>query len=601
MEIHEIRVLLQDNLREVCSHLIPNGREIRGEYEVGSVAGEEGKSLKLCTRRSSKEFARWKDFATGEGGDLIDLWCANRGLSLRDALVEIREHFGIEAPDLKTAGTTAYAEPTKPACGTPKAAAKDYLNGRGISDDTIAKFKVGETAAGEIVFPFLQDEKLVACKIREAVDGAKPKPTEANLKPILFGWQAVPDDAREIVITEGEIDALSFAEQSIPALSVPFGGGSGGKQNWINHEYHNLDRFEKIYLALDMDDPGNEASAEITKRLGIHRCYRVLLPHKDANECIQKGVSLSDYLDSAKLDEPEELRAAGSFIDEVVDWFYPADGEEPGYSLPWRSIGDKVKFRPGELSIWQGLTNHGKSQILSHSLVDMVAQGARVCIASLEMNPKVYLSRMVKQAGATGRPTEEYIHTIFELFAEQVWCFNVVGKSKIDRMIEVFDYARRRFGVDVFVIDNLMRMGVNSDDYVGQGDCVFRMTDFATENDVHVHLVAHTRKNKEGRIQAEDIKGASEIGSNAFNILGVYRDKKLEEQIEEAEREMDETTLQDLRGKPGVWFSVNKQRNGDWDGSIGLQYDTDCYQYRGSEDPRHFTYVEAKLPATPEF
>jgi len=443
MEIHEIRLLLEDNLREVCSHLLPNGKEIRGEYEVASIAGGEGHSLKVCTRRSSRYYGTWTDFATDDGGDLIDLWCDVRGLSLKDALDEIREHFGIEAPDLKSMSPTVFAEPTKPSCGPPKGRAKQYLNGRGISDDTISAYKIGETAAGEIVLPFLQDEKLVSCKIREAVDGAKPKPTEPNLKPILFGWQSVPPTAREIVITEGEIDALSFAEQSIPALSVPFGGGSGGKQKWINYEYHNLDRFEKIYLALDMDDPGNEAASEITKRLGAHRCYRVLLPHKDANECINKGVSLADYLESAKLDEPEELRAAGSFIDEVVDWFYPTNGEEPGYALPWHNIGNKVKFRPGELSIWQGLTNHGKSQILSHSLVDMIHQGARVCIASLEMNPKVYLSRMVKQAGATGRPTEEYIHTIFEMFSDQVWCFNVVGKSKIDRMIEVFDYARR--------------------------------------------------------------------------------------------------------------------------------------------------------------
>ena len=36
------------------------------------------------------------------------------------------------------------------------------------------------------------------------------KPTEAGCRPILFGWQAVPDDAREITICEGEIDGTAI-------------------------------------------------------------------------------------------------------------------------------------------------------------------------------------------------------------------------------------------------------------------------------------------------------------------------------------------------------------------------------------------------------
>ena len=43
-------------------------------------------------------------------------------------------------------------------------------------------------------------------KTRAAEDGASPKPTAAGCEKILFGWQAIDANARQVVITEGEID-----------------------------------------------------------------------------------------------------------------------------------------------------------------------------------------------------------------------------------------------------------------------------------------------------------------------------------------------------------------------------------------------------------
>ena len=57
--------------------------------------------------------------------------------------------------------------------------------------------------------------------MRKVGPGERPIPTAADCEPVLFGWQAIPDDAREVVITEGEIDALSMAAYGFPALSVP--------------------------------------------------------------------------------------------------------------------------------------------------------------------------------------------------------------------------------------------------------------------------------------------------------------------------------------------------------------------------------------------
>ena len=68
--------------------------------------------------------------------------------------------------------------------------------------------------------------------------------------------------------------------------SPPYGGGGGNKQQWIENEYENLLQFERIYLVYDNDEQGDEGAAEVARRLDRHRCLRVRLPKKDANECL---------------------------------------------------------------------------------------------------------------------------------------------------------------------------------------------------------------------------------------------------------------------------------------------------------------------------
>lgn len=125
---------------------------------------------------------------------------------------------------------------------------------------------------------------------------------EANCEPCLFGWQAMPNNARVLILCEGEIDCMSYHQYGLPALSVPFGGGKGAKQQWIEFEYHNLDRFTEIWLSLDNDEVGQIAAKEIASRLGEHRCRMLKLPKKDINECLQAGMTedeLFRYIETA--------------------------------------------------------------------------------------------------------------------------------------------------------------------------------------------------------------------------------------------------------------------------------------------------------------
>jgi twinkle protein len=601
-DITEIKRALESRALEAAEHLLPRGILDGRDWCAGSIAGEPGQSLKVCVKGA--KVGLWSDFASnGESGDLIDLWQAVKHLTLIETLDDTRKWLGLDPPNFEKRAKS-YRRPEKPKCTAPKSAVLEYLTvQRKLSAEAIRAYRIGEDGR-TIVFPsLLLDGELAFVKhlaIDRTPEGKKSTRVEPGCEPVLFGWQVIDPEAREVTITEGEIDALTAFDYGWPALSVPFGGGRGAKQAWIESEFERLARFEVIYLALDMDAEGEAAADEIANRLGRHRCRRVILPRKDLNDCLKAGISAAQFrqcFEAARSLDPPELERAGAYADAVVNLFWPANGYEPGYRLPWRKAGDRLVFRPGEVTLWTGATGMGKSQILSNALVAMGEQSARVCVASLEMAPGQSLRRMVKQAGNVDRPTEAFIREVMGWLDGWLWVFGLVGKTAVSRIIEVFEYARCRYGCDVFGIDSLMRLGMSSEDYEGQEKAVFELVSWAVTTGVHVHLVAHARKSDRAAAHAvpdvEDVKGTSEIAANAANILGIWRNKKLEDEIrlasEDAERG-DETArlkLDELIAKPPVLVNVAKQRNGDWEGKFGLWFNPQTYQYRGAHDDRH--------------
>lgn len=603
-DIVELKRMLAARAQTVAEHLLPAGKREGHEWRAGSVGGDAGKSLSV--HLDGTKAGVWADFSADGSGDLIDLWMAVRRVDLATALDDIRAWLGVERPTLHRPIQPSWKRPPKPKCGSPEGRAMAYLTEeRNLSRDILAAYKIGEDEGGNIIFPFLlPDGTLALAKRRSAVDGARTIPTATDCEPILFGWQTIPPDARTVVLTEGEIDALSWAEYGYAAMSIPFGGGGGGKQRWIESEFDRMGRFERIYLAMDMDPVGDEAALEIANRLGRHRCVRVKMPRKDGNACLVEGIPKAE-MDAAIVGatwfDVGGLRRTIEFTDEVLALFFPRDGERVGYSTPYRRLGDKLLFRPGEVTIWTGDTGAGKTQILSHCVIDWVEQRSRICLSSLEMVPKETLKRMCKQVIGSDTPTGASVVASLQWLnggsqpsdADEtngaLFVYALTGKQKIEEMLQVFDYARSRYGCDQFVIDSLMRLGIAGDDYNSQEAVMFRIVEWAMSSSTHVHLVAHAKKGERdrGSPSTEDIKGAMEIGANAFNIVSVWRDRKLEDKITKLKdgTEVEQATAAELRkSTPGVVLNIAKQRNGDFEGKIGLWFDQGTYRYRSRDD-----------------
>lgn len=615
MRAGEVSDALASQVDSVAAYLLPNGKREGREWCVGSVAGEGGKSLKLSL--SGARAGRWKDFATDQGGDLIDLWAATRGVDLRTAINEAKEYLGIREERIENK-RRVYSRPSREGVSRLPPQIAEWLRVvRKITEPTVEAFKLA-ARNGALMFPYLRDGELVAAKYRKVP--AKEFFVDADCEPCLFGWQALPGSVRSVVICEGELDALAFREYGVHALSVPFGGGKGAKQaQWIEAEFDRLAMFDTLYLALDNDGPGRDATEEIVARLGRERCRIVKLPRKDANECLIDGVPKADVhqaiADAVTLD-PDELRSAADYEDELVLEFEGACEPEPGIRLPWEKVHDQLVLRMGEVSIWAGYSGHGKSEIAGHLTAGAIKADWRACVASMEFRPRKWLKRLVRQATAQSAPSLPYVRYVANWFRERLWVFDRTGNAKAQKVLEVFEYAARRYGVKLFVIDNLSKCGFAEDDYNGQKAFVDQLTDLAKRMDAHIALVHHLRKTESedkpgGKM---DVLGGGGITNMADTIVNVWRNKPKEKamrklklaepQTEEARKKLD-AEEQELRAKPDCILNCHKQRNGEHEPVILLWFDRGSHQFLQNDSAKArplvgFSIVENGAAAEPQ-
>jgi twinkle protein len=593
MNVSDISKLLASQVDSVCRYLLPNGKREGAEWRVGSSGGEAGKSLGV--HLAGDKAGVFADFATGEAGDLLDLWAAVRcNGRIADAIREAKAYLGIREPEFHGHTPREYKPPVIPKCRTPQGPVKTYLTGkRYLAPETIAAYQVAESG-NQIVFPFKRDDRVLMVKVREAVNGASPKPTSAEQEPCLFGWQAIPDNARTVTICEGEIDAMTLYQYGYPALSVPFGGGKGAKHRWLETEFPHLERFEKIYLCFDNDKAGHEAIAEIAPRLGRHRCYRVVLPFKDANDCLQANyLAVDKYFNEAQTFDPVQLRSAADYVEEVIEQFYPSEDKSRRIFLPWEKAHRKVDLREAELSLLVGYNGSGKSQAAGQIVLDAMRQGRRACIASMELKPAVLLQRLTRQAAAViGEvPSIPYIRAIQDWFRGQLWIFECTGTAKANELVETMEYARKRYGIDLFVIDALMKCGIDEDDYNGQKRFIEALCDFKNAHNCHVLLVHHARKtdSEKRQLSKMDVKGTGAITDLVDTVMLLWRNKIKEESQKRGEVDRD--------NEPDARLLVEKQRNGEGDEPwIHLWFNRATLQFLDYEHqkPRRYVAFESK-------
>jgi hypothetical protein len=83
----QVREQILRKLDQALFDLFPNGETSRRQFLIGDIHGYEGDSLKV--ELEGAKAGQWYDFATGEGGDIFDLWGAVHGWDARTHFPEI--------------------------------------------------------------------------------------------------------------------------------------------------------------------------------------------------------------------------------------------------------------------------------------------------------------------------------------------------------------------------------------------------------------------------------------------------------------------------------------------------------------------------------
>lgn len=251
-------------------------------------------------------------------------------------------------------------------------------------------------------------------------------------------------------------------------------------------------------------------------------------------------------------------------------------------SLPWSKTDGLFAFRPGEVTEWVGPRGHGKSMVLSQTVLALLNQGEKAAIMSFEMSPQRQLERFVRQFSASAEPTEAAEDAMFDWLTGRLWFYNQQGRVHPDTVLAVTKYAAERKGATHVVIDSLMKVVRGADDYNAQKDLANDLCTTAQDYGPHVHLVHHTRKiGDDSRIPSvDDSKGGGEVPDQVDNILIVWRNKPKEalQAKYDQGRPLNEKELAQLDG-PDCILACEKQRHGEWEGRTALWFHKPSFQY----------------------
>ena len=460
-----------------------------------------------------------------------------------------------------------YQKP-KPKTQKPESKVIEYLKGRGFTDETIKHFKIGQHNGDTVMIPFLKNGEVVNVKYR----GLEKKDmwTEKNAEPVLFNRDNIKTN--ELIITEGEYDCMALHQYGIPSVSVPNGVNDF---RWLENEWEWLEKYTTIYICFDDDVAGQKGLQEIVQRLGLWRCKTVRFPKKDANDCLKSNIpkpEMYDCLANAQDFKPAMLTSPEEFIDAVHDLFiYPE--QLKGTSTGWEKLNKILGgWREAELTIWSGRNSAGKSTILNQVILNLAKNNVKSCIASLEMRVPKYLRWAVMQHTGKSFLYRADIEKALNWMNGKIYLVDTLEALTPETLIDVFEYAARKYGVKHFLVDSLMKLSFpDKDELKEQKSFVNQLTQFADKFQCHVHLVAHPRKgikdsDRPGKV---DVMGTGHITNLAHNVLIMHRPG-------EEEHEAGEKNSKQI---PDAVLYVKKNREMGTEGSLKLRFDPETKKF----------------------
>ena len=347
-DIDALRWALLDHLVPILFYLFPSGTIRGAKFYVGDIDGTSGKSLVVELEGSRRGL--WMDFASGDGGDIIDLWAKSRGLSAQHDFPrvtdEIRSWLGFATPVNHGAKRDSKTMPMDEL--GPYTAKWDYI---GLDGELIACVYRYDPPSGKEFRPWD-----VRARMWRAPD---PRPLY-NLPALL--------DARTVILVEGEKCADALIGVGLVATTAM----NGAKAPVDKTDWSAL-KNKEVLIWPDRDAPGWDYAESAARACAAVGCLSVsiLVPpgHKppkwDAADAVMEGFDCAAFITQA---ERQVLKTAAP---KVPTFTLGAllDDDSP---LPDDLISPRV-LTPGGLLVFGGAPKVGKSDFLLAWITHMAA------------------------------------------------------------------------------------------------------------------------------------------------------------------------------------------------------------------------------------
>lgn len=433
------------------------------------------------------------------------------------------------------------------------------LPSRGLSEEACRKFgyMVGthHGKAVQIANYRNADGALVAQKIRDreknfsVIGDGKEMP--------LFAQHLWPTSGRRVVVTEGELDAISVGQAcglSWPVVSLPNGAQSAKKA--IQRALEWLCGYETVVLALDMDEAGRKAAAECAPLFPPGKCAIAELPRKDANQCLKDGLvkELSSALWNARTYRPDGIVTLAELHDRM------RESPKMGWTYPFEGLSKALYGRhPGQVIGLGAGTSVGKSDLFCEMIAHDVGLGLKVGVLFLEQDVAETGRRIAGKIASKrffiddGTWTAEELDTALNALeaGNQLFFYDNFGAMEWDVIKSRIRYMVTSLGVQTVYLDHLTALAAAEDDerkvlekIMAEAAALAKSLNFV------LHFISHLstpegKGHEEGsRVQIKQFKGSRAIGFWSHVLLGLERDQQADD---EETRSM--TTLRVLKDR----------------------------------------------------
>lgn len=426
----------------------------------------------------------------------------------------------------------------------------EWLLNRGITWEVVQRNQISEDLAfGKkwICFPYFVGSDIVNAKYRTR---EKDFRQEANAEQVFYKL----NDAQgcdEIIICEGEIDALSFEVAGLKnALSVPAGAIPANAQTpslkYLDNCLSYFNKVKTFILACDDDAPGRRLTEEFARRLGRERCKIVKWPEglKDANDVLVKigPTALTKIIEDAKPFPIDEAVEINDIYDDILDII--ENGFPKGANLGFGDFDEHLQFSQSGITIVTGIPSHGKSTLLNTIMARLMSKsGWKFGVYSPEFkrdaNHAIYLASVLAGVNAVNMHKDDVVarsevKAALTYMQEMISYISITpGESaSIDKLLTVARYLVVSKGVNAFVIDPWNKIDHEYDvpetKYVA--DTLNKIHACSSELNAHFFIVAHPTKiplevgQKTRRVPTlYDVAGSAHFYNMTDNGITVYR------------------------------------------------------------------------------